>query len=359
MLSNIFKTIFALLCIPFFGNALTLEEKVGQLLIVRFEGHVANLEAEKLIREAHVGGFIYYPWANGLNDPSQVKLLSESLQKLSSIPLWICIDQEGGPVSRLGEGFPTFLGNREIAQTQTPSFAQQQAYNLGKHLRSVGINVNLAPVVDVSGDPHSFIAKRTYGNDPAIVTEFAYHALLGYTQAGILAVMKHFPGCGDAQIDPHQSVPILSKSIEELEQKELYPFKKLHPYALGIMTTHIQVPSLDPFHCATLSHAITTGILRKNWSYQGLILSDSLVMGGLLDICPSIEEIAIRALEAGCDLLLFGGRQLEYRLKDEVPVDAILRVHKAIVRAVQKGRIPLSRIEESVERNLHFKKYFL
>src|ERR1700733_12792082 len=120
MLSNIFKFFFILLLIPLTSFSLTLEEKVGQLLIVRVEGLIANQEAEQLVREAYVGGFIYYNWANGLEEPAQVKSLSASLQALAPVPLWICIDQEGGPVARLGKGFPRFLGNRELVQHGRP-----------------------------------------------------------------------------------------------------------------------------------------------------------------------------------------------------------------------------------------------
>jgi beta-N-acetylhexosaminidase len=363
MLSNILKFFFTLL-LPFVLHAesLSLEEQVGQLLIVRFEGIVANAEARKLVKEAHVGGFIYYTWSNGLKNPCKVKYLSKTLQKLSKkIPLWICLDQEGGPVNRLGDGFPKYLGNREIAKKGNPAFAKKQAYTLAKDLLKVGINMNLAPVIDVSIHPErSFIFRRTYGDDPETVAAFAEQALLGYKEAGMLAVLKHFPGCGDVELDPHIGLPFLNKSRAEMEKVELYPFKKCLPVAKGIMTTHLMVPALDPLNCATFSRTITTGILRKEWSYEGLILSDSLVMEGLFAQCSSLEEAAIRALEAGCDLLLFGGKQLEAKLNEgETMPDAIVRIHQAIVEAVRSGRLPLKRIEESVARNLRYKKEFI
>lgn len=366
---NIFKIL--LLAILFFSEGfaaisvdqLTLEEKVGQLLIVRFYGLEANEEARKLISEAHVGGIIYYDWANGLESPSQVIKLSTGLQRIAAeqphpIPLWICIDQEGGPVSRLGKGFPSFPGNRELAKKGKTSLARRNARKLGILLRSVGINMNLAPVVDISLHPEgSFMAKRTYGDDPATVTAFAEQALKGYQEAGIVAVLKHFPGCGDVAVDPHYNLPILTKSRKELEKSEWIPFRKLAPIAKGIMTTHLMVPALDSENCATLSYAITTGILRKEWNYQGLILSDSLVMQGLLQQCPSIEEASIRALEAGCDLLILGGRQLVLLRQDsELDADVIVRIHQAIVDAVRNGRLTMERLDASVKRNLHYKE---
>ncbi|MCE5316216.1 MAG: hypothetical protein LLG04_02480 [Parachlamydia sp.] len=364
---NIFK--FLLLPLLFFSGGyatieqLSLEEKVGQLLIVHFHGLEANDEARKLISEAHVGGFIYYNWANGLDSPSQVIKLSTGLQRIAAeqphpIPLWICTDQEGGPVTRLGKDFPIFPGNREIGQKGNASLARRQARKLGILLRSVGINMNLAPVVDISLHPESsFMTKRTYGDDPATVTAFAEQALKGYQEAGIVAVLKHFPGCGDVFVDPHYNLPILTKSREELEKAEWIPFRKLAPLAKGIMTTHLMVPALDCQNCATLSHAITTGILREDWKYEGLILSDSLVMQGLLQQCPSIEEAAIRAIEAGCDLLILGGRQLMLQQNEsELEADVILRIHQAIADAVRSGRLPLDRLDASVKRNLLLKQ---
>lgn len=365
---NIFKIIALLFfsvgyaAIPV--DQLTLEEKVGQLLIVHFHGLEANEEARRLISEVHVGGFIYYNWANGLDKPSQVIKLSTGLQRLAAeqphpIPLWICIDQEGGPVTRLGKDFPTFAGNRELGQTGKPALARRQARKLGILLRSIGINMNLAPVVDISLHPESsFMIRRTYGDDPDTVTAFAEQALKGYQEAGIVAVLKHFPGCGDVVVDPHFNLPILTKSREELEKAEWIPFRKLAPLAKGIMTTHLMVPALDPIYCATLSHAITSGILRQEWNYEGLILSDSLVMQGLLQQCPSIEEAAIRSFEAGCDLLILGGRQLMLQQNDyELEADVILRIHQAIVDAVRNGRVKIERLDASVKRILYDKGF--
>lgn len=352
MLLKLFSFIF----LPLSLWSLTLEEKVGQLLMVRFEDLA---EAKILVQEAKVGGFIYYAH-NGLEIPSEVASLSQQLQNLSQIPLWISIDQEGGPVSRLGKEFPVFPGNRELGQSGSPAIAQENAYLLGLTLRSVGIQINFAPVVDISLDrKNSFMTARTYGNNQETVTAFAEQALLGYKKANILAVLKHFPGCGDVAADPHRSLPVLNKTRAELEQCEFYPFKQLASLSPGMMTTHLMVPALDPIHCATLSEPIT-GILRKEWGYEGLIFSDSLVMQGLLDQCPLIEEAAIGAFLAGCDLLLLGGKQLNYRANyQEQPSDVIIRIHQAIVNAVKSGRIPLSRIEESVERILKYKRMYI
>lgn len=339
-------------------TTLSLEEKVGQLLIVHFNGLEANEEARKLIQEVHVGGFIYYNWSNGLENLDQVKNLSRGLQTLSKIPLWISIDQEGGPVARLKAGVKFFPGNRVMAQSGNPEWAEESAYQGGLELKAVGINMNFAPVVDISSDPAtSYMAKRTFGDTPECVIKYARAVLQGYQRAHVIPVLKHFPGYGDVEIDPHADLPICKKTIEDLEQVELSPYVALSSQAPAIMTAHILMPSLDGDKCATLSKKIIHDLLRKKMHYDGLVITDSLVMAGLLKNSLSIEEAAIEALEAGCDLLILGGRQIIGHQKGcELTFEQIQRIVYSIVKAVQSGRIPLQRVDEAIQRSLLLKE---
>ncbi len=360
---NILKSLFLTLILFFPGavQSLTVAQKVGQLLIVHFKGHEMNEEAFQLIAEAHVGGFIYYNWANGLESPKQVTQLSRQLQALASIPLWICIDQEGGPVSRLNQGFPSFLGNRAIAALKDPQAIQKNFYDLGRMLKSVGINMNLAPVIDVSSDPlTSYMAKRTFGDTPSEVTFCGKQALLGFHQAGILAVLKHFPGYGNVTLDPHCDLPILDESLEKIQRIDLAPFKALAHQAQAIMTAHIKIPCLDQQHCATLSKIMLQEILRKEMGFEGLILSDSLVMQSLIKENGKLEEIAIQAINAGCDLLILGGKQIvTHQDRVELSLKEILSLHQALVKAVKQGKISTKRLDEAVRHSLKLKKKFL
>ncbi len=332
-------------------EALTLEEKVGQLLIVHFNGLEANEDARAYIQELHVGGFIYYNWANGLNNPEQIRKLSAGLQNLAKIPLWITLDQEGGPVARLNEGFYRLPGNREIAATKNPANAYESAKRMGLEMKAVGINMNLAPVVDVSSDPAiSVMAKRTYGDTPEVVIAFAKEAIRGYCEAGIVPVLKHFPGYGNVQADPHAALSVNPETLTQLERIDLKPFRELAYLAPAMMTAHIKVPALDRDHCATLSKKIITDLLRRDMKYNGLVITDSLAMQGLLDDCGNIEEAAIRAINAGCDLLILGGSQLHKQEAFEFSLDDIRRIHKALVAAVGRGVIPQSRLDEALNR---------
>jgi len=156
-------------------QTMTLEEKVGQLLMVHFHGEVTNNDAKVLISETKVGGIIYYNWSNELNSPAQVQDLSFGLQKLTQdnrlpIPLFIAVDQEGGVVNRLNYGFTEFPGNRALGETRDPNLAWMAALFIGQELQAVGVNINLAPVVDVNINPHNpIIGVRSFGDDPETV----------------------------------------------------------------------------------------------------------------------------------------------------------------------------------------------
>ncbi len=338
---------------------MSLEEKVGQLLVVHFRGEEANEDAKILIEQIHVGGIVYYNWANGLHCPEQVVSLSRSLQTLAketrlAIPLLLAVDQEGGLVARLTKGFTVFPGNKSLGLTANPALAEEAAFAMGQELRSVGINFNLAPVVDINNNPRNpIIGIRSFGDSPEEVTLFARRALNGYKRANILTTLKHFPGHGDVEVDSHKALPILHKSKKQLQAMELIPFSALAKQADAVMTAHILVPSLDKTYSATLSKPILD-LLRKEIGFEGVIISDSLVMKGLLQNCPSIEEAAILAVQAGCDLLLLGGRHLG-QIDNELTVADVKEIHETLVRASQEGRIHKSRLDDAVKRILSVK----
>ncbi len=359
-----FAAILALF--PCFGSStidqMTLEEKVGQLLVAHFYGEEANQDAHFLIREVHIGGIIYYNWANGLKSPHQVRLLSDGLQAIACenrlpIPLWIVVDQEGGQVTRLTEGFTLFPGNRALAMAGKPEWAEESALAMGSELKAVGVNLNLSPVVDVNSNPRNpVIGIRSFGEDPETVIRFAKPTLEGYRQAGIVSSLKHFPGHGDVGVDSHFDLPTVKKPLEELKVRELLPFAQLASECDTILTGHILVPALDSEKCATLSPKILS-YLREEIGFPGIIIADSLVMEGLLKCCSSIEEAAIQAIAAGSNLLLLGGKQLiGADLSKELSPHDVQRIHLAIVDAVKSGRLSEKRIEESVSRLIQLKE---
>ena len=348
-------------CYGFDASKLSLEDKVGQLLMVHFHGEEANEEAKSLIQDTKVGGIIYYKFSNELKSPEQVRSLSEGLQTLAlanpiPIPLLIALDQEGGIVAQLSHGFTQFPGNRALGETSCPELAEAQAFMIGREMQAVGVNMNLAPVVDVNSNPRNpIIGIRSFGEDPDTVIAFGKSALQGYREAQVIATLKHFPGHGDVAVDSHLALPVIHNTKEELKRFELRPFEALAAKADAIMTAHILVPALDPEHCSTLSKK-TIDYLRETIGFQGVVVTDSLIMEGVMKQCQSVDEAAIRALDAGCDLLLLGGTLLwgEKTGFELTPID-IRRIHGAIVDAVKSGRISEEKVTKAAQNILDLK----
>jgi beta-N-acetylhexosaminidase len=316
------------------------------MLITHFRGTSCNEDARVLLNDVQVGGIIYYEWANELKSKTQIADLSASLQERSSIPLFIAVDQEGGRVNRLKGEFTQAPSPTSIAESGDIKQAKTFALTSAKEMRSVGINFNLAPVADIH------FSDRSYGNDPETVIKFAGSALEGYKEGGVFTCLKHFPGHGATTIDTHHALPIVNKTLEELEAWEFIPFFTLQ--ADAIMTAHILLPHIDRENCATLSKTILTDILRKN--FDGLIISDSLAMQGVLENCSSSDEAAIATILAGADMLILGGSQLTgEKTLFEFTVSDFVRIHRSIVNAIQNGRISEKQIDESISRIMQLK----
>lgn len=343
---------------------LTLFEKVGQLMIVSFHGETANTDAQRLIQELHIGGIIYYNWANGLNTLAQIKKLSANLQQLAQltrlkIPLLIAVDQEGGKVARCP--ITKFPGNQALGLTNHPELAKTSAYTIGTELLAIGVNTNLAPVVDINSNPlNPVIGSRSFGDTPELVAIFGTQALAGYHAAGIITTLKHFPGHGDTNTDSHLDLPVVNKSLPELQMTELYPFAQLASQTDMIMTAHMLVPALDPEYCTTLSRK-TLNYLRTQIGFNGVIITDSLVMAGVLkQTNQSVAEAAIQALIAGHDIVLLGGRQLMGAfLEKELTLADIQHIQQTIIESIKSGRISEAQIDQSVQRVLNLKQKYL
>lgn len=338
-------------------DSLSLEEKIGQLLLCHFHGDTANEESAKLLEQAHIGGFIYYTWANELSSPAQIKKLSSSLQTMnkSSLPLLITVDQEGGVISHLTQGFTLFPGQGALGAINNSQLTAQAAYIMAQEMRAVGINLNLAPVVDINTNPQNpVIGIRSFGNSAANVASLGKATLQGYHAANLLTCLKHFPGHGDTSTDSHLTLPVVNKTKRQLQQVELFPFAALTQDTDCIMTAHVMIPSIDPTLPASLSKEILE-ILRTRLQFEGLIISDSLIMEGILQITPSIEEAAVMAFNAGCDLLILGGRPFTKERKELTP-DDIIRIHAYLTKAVTDGTITEQRLNESVERIIRLKQ---
>ena len=348
-----------------------IKDRIGQMFMVGFDGHQVSLKLRDIILCHGIGGIILF--SRNITDPIQLADLCNDLQNISKdIPLFISIDQEGGRVSRLKEPFTQlpparFFGRlfekkpQEIQEDKTNEFEPDYKkddvvtllYDLGevvaRELSSVGINMNLAPVLDVNTNPGNLVIKdRSFGLDPFTVSILGNAFIKGLQGNGVIAVGKHFPGHGDTDCDSHKQLPTVKHSVKRFEEVELMPFMESIKEGLeSIMTAHVLYPAWDASMPATLSENILDGILRKKMGFEGLIISDDMDMGAIKSKY-SIEEATMHAINAGVDIILIGNN-----------LGKLERVMHTTLQAVDKGRISQSRINESVERILGLKNRYL
>jgi len=341
---------------------MSVEEKVGQLFLVYFKGPDLSPALCEMIARFRVGGILLYSNAGNIENPKQVAKLTSAAQKMAScqgqgIGLFVAVDQEGGPISRLREGFTVFPSNMAVAATGDEENARLAAKITAEELKTLGVNMNLAPVLDVNSNPENpIIGVRSFGSNPDTVARFGLAAMEQYRDSDVIAVAKHFPGHGDTSFDSHSKLPMVAHNIKRLEKIELYPFRQAIDQGKvdAIMTAHVEVPALEPRPKlpATLSANILTKLLRQKMGFGGLIVTDSLGMGAL-DINFGTTRAALRSFLAGADVLLFGADP------EHEPVEQ-QRAYRKILAAVKSGQIPKARLDDSVRRILNLKmKYGL
>ena len=258
------------------------EQSAGQRLMVGFDGTELNRDLKFLIKTLHVGGIILF--ARNLINPDQIKRLCSSIQEYARScgqpPLFISIDQEGGKVARLKEPFTQFPGNPEM---KGPEDAIHFARVTAAELTEIGVNMNLAPVLDVAPQGiNSVMATRAFGHDPMWISELG-KVVIDHLQANnIMAVAKHFPGIGRIILDPHDEISDLDIDADAMQTTDLFPFKAaIENNVAGIMLSHIRYPKMDAKWPASLSATIANDLLRKKMGYHGVIMTDDLDMGAI------------------------------------------------------------------------------
>ncbi|MGW5065146.1 glycoside hydrolase family 3 protein [Streptomyces cyaneofuscatus] len=343
---------------------MSLEEKVGQLFVMRVYGHSAtdpdqadidaNLKeigvrtAAELVSTYHVGGIIYFAWAHNTRDPHQIAALSNGIQQAalgerSRVPLLISTDQEHGIVCRVGEPATLLPGAMALGAGGSRSDTRRAAWIAGAELAALGINQNYAPDADVNVNPaNPVIGVRSFGSDPQAVAELVAAQVKGYQGAGVAATAKHFPGHGDTNTDSHTGLPVINHTRAQWEELDAPPFRAaIRARIDSIMTAHIVVPALDPSEDpATLSRPILTGILREELGYDGVVVTDSLGMEGVRTKYGD-DRVPVLALLAGVDQLL------------NPPNLSV--AWNAVLEAVQGGEISEARVDESILRILRLK----
>ena len=341
-----------------------LDEKIGQMLLIGFKGFSINDKSPivKDIVKYKIGSVILFDYDiesksynRNIQSASQVKKLSKELQSFSGFPLFIAIDQEGGLVSRLKEkyGFPASVTAQYLGELNNIDSTQHYANITAKTLKSIGVNLNFAPVVDLNINPDNPAigkVKRSYSSDPKIVSIHASEVIKQHHKYKITTAIKHFPGHGSAWNDSHFGIAEVTKTWQKTE---LNPYQNIIDSGISdfIMTAHIFNSKLDSIYPATLSKTILTGLLRKKMNFQGVIISDDMQMKAISSQY-GLEQSIKQAINAGVDILLFGNN-LVY---DEKIAEKAINIIKKLIK---NGEISSVRIDESYKRIMKLKKKYL
>ncbi|WEK52952.1 MAG: beta-N-acetylhexosaminidase [Candidatus Cohnella colombiensis] len=328
---------------------LTLEEKIGQLILIGVEGTAIDDTLTKMIQDKHYGGIIFYQ-NNLSNLADSVKLINELKAANSSnpLPLFLSVDQEGGKVSRLPSDFVTMPSAATVGRTENPELASQMGKILAEELKLMGFNVNFAPVLDIASNPNNkVIGDRAFGDQADLVTKMGIAQMKGMQDNGVIPVIKHFPGHGDTSTDSHLNLPIVNKTIDELKQLEWIPFQAaIKEQAEVVMIAHILYPNIDKDAPASFSHILIQDQLRGKLGFEGVVITDELTMGAISNhygVVPS----AINAIKAGSDIVMIAHNYKQMNL-----------VYKQLLTEVKNGNITEERINESVRRIITLKQKY-
>jgi len=300
-------------------SQMTAEEKVGQLFIFGIEGLTTlTPENKQFLIDSKIGGIILM--SKNISSESQLITLIKEIQSTNSIPLFISLDQEGGVVSRIRWDNILLRSQQSIS---SPEEANLIAKSKGELLKKYGVNMNLAPVVEYSSNSNSFIYKRVFSGNIDQVIQKSISTISGYNDTGIISVIKHFPGHANTTIDPHYKLPSLNISKEQWNE-HIESFSRIikEKEIDALMVSHTLFPNIDS-NPATISFEIVNNRLKQGLNYNGLIISDDMEMNAL-DGLGSSTEVALKALQAGCDILMYGKFSPDNRYSQKAVYDYIL-----------------------------------
>ena len=333
-------------------ESLTLEQKVGQLFIVEPERLLGTVEPVTSMTEALEDALTQYPvggiilFSNNIVSPAQISELNRSLRDASPLAPFLAVDEEGGIVARLARNdafdLPTYESAGAVGASGNPEDALQMGRTIGAYLQQYGFNLNFAPVADVNTSPHNpVIGTRAFSSDPEIAAQMAAAFAAGLRENQICATFKHFPGHGDTAQDSHTSLAVSYRTREEQEHCEWLPFREALSLDL-VMTAHVALPNVTGnMTPATLSREIVTGILREELGFGGLIITDAMNMGAIVEGYGSAEA-AVAAFQAGCDIVL---------MPESLP-----EAFNAVITALEDGRLSMEWLDTTVRRILEFKQ---
>jgi beta-N-acetylhexosaminidase len=325
-----------------------LRRHVGQLAIAGFAGHSIPEDLRLLARDFDLGGVVYF--ARNVESPEQVAEMSREAQVLASdLPLWVSTDQEGGRVARLKSPFTVWPPMLTLGRSGDERLAERFARALAAELRAVGISLDFTPVLDIlTNKSNPVIGDRALAERAEDVARLGTAIIRTLQSEGIAACGKHFPGHGDTNVDSHHELPIVEHPPDRIERVELVPFRAAVAAEVAcIMTAHVLVPSLDEERPATLSPRIIS-MLKESLNFEGFVVTDDLAMKAISSKYGT-SEATVAAIAAGCDAVLLCWTD------HEAQVAAL----EAVIHAVEKGTLPLKRVEDAMARQRRVKERFL
>ena len=325
-------------------NSMTLEEKVGQMVMIGVYGTEINDDIIFSLNNFHFGGVIFFD--RNLESVVQAKKFANDIEYAANqkAPLFFALDEEGGRVARGRDFLEVAPSQESIGQTGDPEVAKYWAKHNATILKSIGVNINFAPVADVGSKD-----TRSFGDDAQLVANFVDAAAQGYEAENFLYTLKHFPGIGRSKIDPHKEVSSVEVSKEVLDATDIFPFKKIingHDNSkFMIMVGHLKYDALDPANSASLSPAVMTGLLRNELGFKGVVITDDLEMGAIKNN-TDLPSLGVKMILAGGDIALVCHNYESQQI-----------VYNSILAAVKRGEISEERINESVRRILKMKAH--
>ena len=308
-----------------------------------FDGTEMSARLRSTFASLQPGGIILF--ARNITGAQQTWEFLRELRKCVSTPAFLCVDMEGGTVDRLKNAIAPAPSAADVAASGNKKLFRMHGRVLGEECRALGFNVDFTPVVDLGHEPsRSVLTSRTASGDPAAVVAYAREVLRGLADAGVLGCGKHFPGLGEANLDTHKELPVISKPASRLYTEDLYPYKVLHRQMPFIMVAHAAYPAVTKDKKpASLSRKWLCEILRKRIGYRGLIMADDLEMGGVL-ATASIEDAAVETLRAGSDIFLVCHNE-----------EKVWATYEAVLTTAERDRKFAQAVAEKARRVLRLK----
>lgn len=332
-------------------NSMTVKEKIGQLVLVGIEGTVMDDTSRRLLKDYHVGGFIFFK-DNIENAQQSVDLLNE-LKKANAanpVPLWLSIDEEGGRVTRFPDEYVKLPSSGKIGSSDDLTLTKQIGGLIAQKVSGLGINMVFAPVLDIDSNPDNpVIGDRSFGTTAETVSVQGIASMKGIQENGVVPVVKHFPGHGDTSVDSHLGLPVVDHDLKRLHELELVPFQQaIDEGADVVMVAHLLMKNIDPDTPSSYSKPVINDLLREEMGFKGVVITDDMTMGAISG-STDVGEASVKSVVAGSNMILIGH---EYEMEEAVI--------QALTEAAHSGVIPEEMLNDRVRATLELKhKYQL